>query len=105
MRNYQYGSAREAAYREAMNATEGTKKTAFTSRQIDILKEDEMYAGQLKTGPVSLTKENILAIKKDADLVNNGWQVEHILEKGASNPYLEALKKAGIDVHIGPKIP
>ncbi|WP_061789763.1 hypothetical protein [Herbaspirillum rubrisubalbicans] len=64
-----------------------------------------MYAGQLKTGPVSLTKENITAIQKDAELVKQGWQVEHILEKGASKSYLEALKNAEIDVHIGPKIP
>ena len=110
MRNYQHGAAREAAYRDSMGlllngATERTKKTAFTNPQIDILKEDEMYAGQLKTGPASLTKENIIAIKKDADMVENGWQVEHILEKGASRPYLEALKEADIDVHIGPKIP
>ena len=105
MRNYQYGAARESAYRDAMGASEGTVKTAFTNRQIDILKQDEMYAGQLKTGPVSLTKENVLAIKKDADLVQNGYQVEHILEKGASKPYIEALEKAGIDYHIGPKIP
>lgn len=105
MRNYQHGAARETAYRDAMGASEGTIKTAYTNRQIDILKQDEMYAGQLKTGPVSLTKENILAIKKDADLVQNGYQVEHILEKGASRPYIEALEKAGIDYHIGPKIP
>jgi len=105
MRNYQYGAAREAEYRDAMDASEGTVKTAFTNRQIDILKQEDMYAGQLKTGPVSLTKENILAIKKDADLVQNGYQVEHILEKGASKPYLDALEKAGIDYHIGPKIP
>ncbi|WP_256975989.1 DUF4150 domain-containing protein [Burkholderia sp. AU28863] len=105
MRNYQYGAEREAAYRDAMSASEGTLKTPLTNRQIDILKSDEMYAGQLKTGPVSLTKDNIVAIQKDAELVKQGWQVEHILEQGASKPYLEALKRAGIDAHIGPKIP
>lgn len=105
MRNYQYGAAREVEYRSAMEASEGTLKTPLTNRQIDILKTDEIYAGQLKTGPVSLTKENVLAIQKDAELVKRGWQVEHILEKGASKPYLEALEKAGINYHIGPKIP
>lgn len=105
MRNYEFGAAREADYRSAMGASEGTLKTPLTNRQIDILKADEMYAGQLKTGPVSLTKENVIAIQKDAELVKQGWQVEHILEKGASKPYLDALEKAGIDVHIGPKIP
>lgn len=105
MRNYQHGLAREADYRSAMDATEGTLKTPLTNRQIDILKADEMYAGQLKTGPVSLTKENALAIQKDAELVKRGWQVEHILEQGASKPYIEALEKAGIDYKIGPQIP
>lgn len=105
MRNYQHGAQREAAYREAMGAGDGTVKTSLTNRQVDILKADEMYAGQLKTGPVSLTKENALAIQKDAELVRDGWTVEHILEKGASKPYLEALKSAGIDYRIGPAIP
>ncbi len=105
MRNYQYGLAREKAYRDALGASDGTVKTPLTNRQIDILKEKDMYAGQLKTGKVSLTKENQLAIQKDALLVKDGWKVEHILEKGASKPYLDALKKAGIDYKIGPQIP
>lgn len=105
MQNYKVGLEREVAYRDALGAQEGTVKTALTNRQIDILKADEMYAGQLKTGPVSLTTENALAIQKDAWLVEQGWKVEHILEKGASQPYLDALTKAGIDVHVGPKIP
>lgn len=103
MRNYRHGAARETLYRQRMGATEGTVKTPFTNRQIDILKQSEMYAGQLKTGPVSLTRENILAIKKDSALVDAGWNVEHILEKGASAPYLEALEKAGIEYSTTPK--
>ncbi len=105
MQNYQYGAAREAEYRKAMGATEDTLKTPLSNRQVDILKEKELYAGQLKTGPVSLTQENKLAIAKDAALVKDGWKVEHILEKGASKPYIEALEEAGIQYHIGPKIP
>jgi hypothetical protein len=93
MQNYKYGLQREADYRTAMNAKEGTVTTSLGNRQIDILKSEEKYAGQLKTGPVSLTKENILAIKKDKELVDQGWEVEHILEKGASRPYLDALDK------------
>jgi hypothetical protein len=104
MYNYQYGAAREEEYRVAMGASEGTLKTPLTNRQIDILKRDEMYAGQLKTGPVSLTNENAIAIQKDAELVKEGWQVEHILEKSASKPYIKALEKAKVDCHIGPKI-
>jgi hypothetical protein len=103
MRNFKYGAEREEVYRKAMGATEGTLKTPLTNRQIDILNQKDLYAGQLKTGRVSLTKENIIAISKDAELVKRGWAVEHILEKGASKPYLEALEKAGIDYVIKPK--
>jgi hypothetical protein len=105
MQNYKYGLQREADYRTAMNAKEGTVTTSLGNRQIDILKAEEKYAGQLKTGPVSLTKENILAIKKDKELVDLGWEVEHILEKGASRPYMDALDKANIIYKIGPQIP
>lgn len=104
MRNYQHGAAREALYRQEMGVAEGTVKTPLTSRQIDLLDADNMYAGQLKSGPVSLTKENVIAIAKDAELVKSGWNVEHILEKGASRPYLDALDRAGVKYHIGPKI-
>ena len=72
---------------------------------VSVLKSKEMYAGQLKTGPVSLTKQNKLAIQKDAELVKRKWHVEHILEQGASTPYLKALDDAGIKYHIGPQIP
>ena len=105
MQNYQHGLARESQYREAMGADQGTIKTPLSNRQIDILKADEMYAGQLKTGPVSLTKENIIAIQKDAELVKQGWTVEHILEQGASKPYLKALDEAGILYKTAPAIP
>ncbi len=103
MRNYLHGSRTETAYREAMQATEGKIKTEYTMRQVDLLKTDDFYAGQLKTGPVSLTKENVLAIKKDGWLVKEGWTVEHILEQGASKPYLDALERSGIEYTIGPK--
>jgi len=83
----------------------GPLKTRLAKRQIDILKANKRYAGQLKTGPVSLTKENVLAIQKDAELVKRNWTVEHILKKGASNPYIDALDKAGIQYKIGPQIP
>jgi len=33
------------------------------------------------------------------------WLVEHLLEKGASKPYLEALVKVEIRVKSGPQIP
>jgi hypothetical protein len=52
-----------------------------------------------------VTSENIEAIRRDAFLVSRGVQVEWILEKGGSRQLLEALDKAGVDVHVGRKIP
>jgi len=37
--------------------------------------------------------------------VKEEYKVEYILGNEASKPCLEALKDAGIKVHIGPKIP
>lgn len=105
MRNPKVGLAREVVYRKELGGVSETVKTPHTYRQIDISRPDEMYAGQLKTGKVSLTKQAKIDIVKDAEMVKQGYQVEYILEKGASKPFIEALEKAGIDYHIGPKIP
>ncbi|WP_100073959.1 DUF4280 domain-containing protein [Chryseobacterium camelliae] len=105
MKNAQHGLAREQAYREQLGGKSETVKTPHTNRQIDISRPDEMYAGQLKTGKMSLTKQAKIDIAKDATMVKQGYKVEYILEKGASQPFLDALKANGIDYHIGPKIP
>ena len=105
MKNNSYGLGREKSYREAMGGVSKMEKTKHTYRQIDIAKPKEAYLGQLKTGKHYLTKQAKIDIKKDAWLVKQGYQVEYILEKGGSKPLLEALKKNGIDYHIGPKIP
>lgn len=105
MQNSSYGLAREKEYRDEMGGTSKTLKTPYTNRQIDIFKSDEGYAGQLKTGKVTLNKENIDAIQKDKWLAKEGYNVEHILEKGASQSYLDALDEAGITYKIGPQIP
>jgi len=105
MKNAQHGLAREQAYRDQLGGKSETVKTPHTNRQIDISKPDEMYAGQLKTGKMSLNKQAKIDIAKDAAMVKQGYQVEYILEKGASQPFLDALKANGIDYHIGPKIP
>lgn len=84
----------------AVNAKNGRLKIPYTIRQNDILKSDSMYAGQLKTGYVSYTKDNKLAIEKDRYLVELGWEVEHILEKGSSSNYIKALEDAHIKYTI-----
>jgi len=40
------------------------------------------YANQPKTGPVSLTQENMRVIEKDGGLVKQAWAVQYILEQG-----------------------
>jgi hypothetical protein len=105
MANYKVGLAREEAYRKAMGGVNKMKETPLGYRQIDIYKESELYMGQLKTGKVYLTEQAKIDIKKDAWFVKRGYTVEHILEQGASEPYLEALKSAGIAKYIGSKIP
>jgi hypothetical protein len=103
MRNVSHGLERETEYRTAMGGVSQTFKTPYTNRQVDIFVEEDNYMGQLKTGKESLTEENILAIKKDAWLVQEGNTVEHILEQGASEPYLKALDDSGIRYTITTK--
>ncbi len=81
------------------------KKTPFTNRQIDIYKQGEKYMGQLKTGKISLTEQVKIDLQKDAWLIKTqGYKIEYFLEKGASKAALDALKRAGVIVHTGPKI-
>ena len=99
------GLKREREYAKSMNATSTVLKTAFTLRQIDMYKQETKYCGQLKTGKISLTAQAKVDLKKDEYLISKQYQVEYILEKGASKPMLEALKRIGADVKIGPQIP
>ncbi len=105
MRNVTHGLSREGAYRQRMGGVSETIKTPYTNRQIDISIRDKGYLGQLKTGKVSLTEQAKIDIRKDADLVKQGYEVEYILEKGASKPFLKALDDAGIGYKIGSQIP
>ena len=86
-----------------MEAESGFLKTPVSFRQVDILVFDKKYAGQVKSGYVSYDKKNQKAIKKDSLLVDAGWKVEHILDNGASQQYLQALRNGGISYHIPTK--
>jgi hypothetical protein len=106
MRNTSVGLAREAEYRQAMNAESKTLKTPLTQRQIDMYIGDELYCGQLKTGKMGLNKQaRTEDIPKDDELIKAGYQVEYILEKGGSKPFLTALDRIGASYKIGPQIP
>jgi hypothetical protein len=103
MKNPVAALEREVQYRTALGGKRTVLETPYGDRQIDIFRPD--YAGELKTGYEYLTKANALAIQKDLYLKNTmRLDVEWILEGGGSKPLLEALQKAGIKVHVGPKI-
>ena len=99
-----FGLGREREYAAAMGAESRVLKTAFTFRQIDMYIEKTGYCGQLKTGPLYLREKEKTDLKKDADLVMKGFEVEYILEKGASKPMLAAIEAAGGTYRIGPQI-
>ena len=99
MRNASYGLSRERKYREVFGGESRVLKTDFTLRQIDIA--DGTSLKQLKTGKVSLTKQAKIDIQKDAWLMDEGYHVEYILEKGASKPFLNALDENNIPYTIG----
>jgi len=97
--NCEVGLSREAEYQAAMGGVSKTLKTGYTNRQVDIYIEDEEYCGQLKTGKLSLGKQQLTDLKRDEWLIQQQMTVEYILEKGGSKPLLKALTK------IGPQIP
>ncbi|MGC7560097.1 PAAR domain-containing protein [Pasteurella sp. PK-2025] len=102
IKNSKHGLEREKLYREKFGGKSEVLKTKITYRQIDISKE--VYLGQLKTGKVSLTKKAKIDIAKDILLQKKGYEVEYILEKGASKPFLNALEKNNIKYTIGSKL-
>ncbi|WP_252513667.1 hemagglutinin repeat-containing protein [Xanthomonas arboricola] len=112
MQNSSGPLTREAEYRAAIGGENRVIQTPYGPRQIDAFVDDSKLLVQVKTGPESLTtinsklgaRSNEMAIKKDAYLVQNGYQVEWILEAGASKPLLNALENAGIKYRIGPQI-
>ncbi|WP_046242312.1 type VI secretion system tube protein TssD [Hymenobacter terrenus] len=100
-----FGLGREREYRQVMEAESRVFKTAYTYRQIDMYVHKDLYCGQLKTGPIALRKGNVTDLKRDGWLIDEGFAVEYILEKGASKQFLAALSKIGGTYKIGPQIP
>lgn len=101
MRNAVAGIGREKEYQAVFGGESRILKTAFTNRQIDLLRPAEMYAGQLKTGKVSLGKQAKIDLAKDKWLIGEGYQVDYILEKGATKPFLRALDLIGATYQLG----
>jgi hypothetical protein len=88
-----------------MGGISKTLKTAHTQRQIDIYIKKRFYCGQLKTGKLSLGKQQSTDLKRDEWLIGQRMTIEYILEKGGSKPLLKELARIGASVKIGPQIP
>ncbi|UYZ61405.1 hypothetical protein [Hymenobacter weizhouensis] len=102
--NNKRGYSKEHKYQEAFGGVSKMLKTAYTQRQIDIYISDQKYCGQLKTGKLYLGKQEKIDLRKDRWLIKERYEVEYILEQGGSKPLLEALKRIGAKITIGPKI-
>ncbi|UYZ63942.1 type VI secretion system tube protein TssD [Hymenobacter weizhouensis] len=104
-RNAEFGLRREKEYCDALGGESKTFKTAYTKRQVDIFIDSQEYCGQLKTGKVSHSDQAKIDLQKDEWLIQRGYQVEYILEKGASKNLLKALDAIGATYKLGPQIP
>ena len=106
MTNARHGIEVEHQYAQALGGHSRVLDTPFGQRQVDVLIPTGGRAVQVKTGKEYLTTTgrhaNSLSIQKDAWLVQQGYEVQWILEQGGSAPLLDALRKAGIGVHLGP---
>ena len=105
MRNPIVGLAQEQSYRELLGGENRVIQTSRGSRQVDVYLEAKREMYQIKTGKEDLTTvrhggqlPNQEAIARDAELVQRGFKVYWVLEKGGSKQLLEALQNAGIEV-------
>ena len=96
--NVTNGLGREAEYRRAIGGTNKVVSTPFGKRQIDVHIIEGRRMVQIKTGYECLSKRNQLAIMKDKWLVEQGYDVEWVLENGASGQLVDELGKAGIRI-------
>lgn len=66
------------------------------SRRLDIADAAARRGIEHKSGYQYLSEENAWEIKRDAELVKQGWDVEWVVDGTASQPLLDALKAGGI---------
>jgi hypothetical protein len=109
--NNKKGLSREAEYRAAWGGDRAILKTPYGPRQVDVYipQKGGNRVVEIKTGYQRLTTHgqlpNTYAIMRDAALARQpNTKVEWVLEKGGSKELVNALKAAGIKVHLGPQI-
>jgi hypothetical protein len=72
-----------------------------TSRRLDIADKALQKGVEYKTGYQSATADNMWELKRDAELVRRGWDIEWVFRDTASQPLLDALHDAGIRYKVG----
>ena len=72
-----------------------------TSRRLDIADKALQKGVEYKTGYQTATVDNMWELKRDAELVRRGWDIEWVFRDRASEPLLDALRNAGIRVKVG----
>jgi hypothetical protein len=65
-------------------------------RRLDIADEHSQRGIEYKTGYQTASADNLWELRRDADLVRRGWQIEWVFRDRASQPLLDALDQAGI---------
>jgi hypothetical protein len=72
-----------------------------TTRRLDIADIALQKGVEYKTGYQTATVDNLWEMKRDAELVRRGWDIQWVFRDRASEPLLEALRNAGIRVKVG----
>lgn len=73
-----------------------TVNAGGSPRRLDIADEAALRGIEYKTGYQYASEENLWEVSRDAILVKGGWSIEWVFQGTASQPLLEALKKAKI---------
>lgn len=108
MLNANKGNAAADAYHDELGwgAREQTVKVKIdgeeVNRRLDIADVDAKMGVEVKSGEYfSRTEDIMYEIQRDKELVKQGWDIEWRIEGGASQPLLDELQAAGINVtHI-----
>jgi hypothetical protein len=70
-------------------------------RRLDIADRSLRKAVEYKTGYQTASPDNLWELKRDAELVKQGWDVQWVFRDRVSEPLAEALRRAGIGVKTG----
>ncbi|WP_294304165.1 polymorphic toxin-type HINT domain-containing protein [uncultured Chryseobacterium sp.] len=110
IQNANKGNAAADAYHESVGwgkrevTVEVELDGATVNRRLDIADVKKQKGIEVKSGNYfSRTEEIMYEIKRDEQLVKDGWKIEWRIEGNASQPLLDELKAAGISVsHVKP---